>query len=60
MLSDYLLLECISRGSVADVYRARQNEDQYEVAVKVFRPAYAEREEFRTYFLREAEKSEEL
>ena len=56
MLSDYLLLECISRGSVADVYRARQNNGQYEVAVKIFRPVYAERETFRTHFLREAEK----
>jgi serine/threonine protein kinase len=56
MLSDYLLLECISRGSVADVYRARQTDGQYEVAVKVFRPAYAEREAFRAYFLHEAEK----
>lgn len=56
MLSDYLLLECISRGSVADVYRARQNDGQYEVAVKVFRSAYVEREAFRAYFLHEAEK----
>jgi serine/threonine protein kinase len=57
MLSDYLLLECISRGSVADVYRARQNgAGQYEVAVKVFGPGYAEREAFRTYFMGEAEK----
>lgn len=56
MLSDYLLLDCISRGSVADVYRARQTDGQYEVAVKIFRPAYAEREAFRAYFLHEAEK----
>src|SRR5258707_13523666 len=56
MLSDYLLLECISRGTIADVYRARQNDGSYEVAVKVFRPAYAGRESFRTYFLHEAEK----
>jgi serine/threonine protein kinase len=56
ILSDYLLLECISRGSVADVYRARQNDGQYEVAVKIFRPAYAQREAFRTHFLSEAEK----
>lgn len=56
MLSDYLLLECISQGSVADVYRARQNDGQYEVAVKIFRPGYAEREAFRAYFLHEAEK----
>jgi serine/threonine protein kinase len=57
MLSDYLLLECISRGSVADVYRAQQNDaSQYEVAVKIFRPGYAEREAFRAYFMYEAEK----
>lgn len=57
MLSDYLLLQCISRGNVADVYRAQQNDaGQYEVAVKVFRPAYAERQAFRAYFMYEAEK----
>lgn len=57
VLSDYLLLECMSRGSVADVYRAQQNDaGQYEVAVKVFRPGYAEREAFRAYFMYEAEK----
>lgn len=57
MLSDYLLLECISRGSVADVYRAQQNDaSRYEVAVKIFRPGYAEREAFRAYFMYEAEK----
>ena len=57
MLSDYLLLKCISRGSVADVYRAQQHDaSQYEVAVKIFRPGYAEREAFRAYFMYEAEK----
>ena len=57
MLSDYLLLECISRGNVADVYRAQQNDTgRYEVAVKVFRPVFAAREAFRAYFLYEAEK----
>jgi len=57
MLSDYLLLECISRGNVADVYRAQQNDaSQYEVAVKIFRSGYAEREAFRAYFMYEAEK----
>src|SRR5712692_2475467 len=57
MLSDYLLLQCISRGGVADVYRARQNvEGNYEVAVKIFRPGYAQRESFREYFMSEAEK----
>jgi serine/threonine protein kinase len=57
LLSDYLLLECISRGNMADVYRAQQNDaGQYEVAVKIFRPGYAEREAFRAYFMYEAEK----
>ena len=57
MLSEYLLLQCISRGGVADVYRARQaGEGNYEVAVKVFRPGYAQRESFREYFMTEAEK----
>ncbi len=57
MLSEYLLLQCIGRGGVADVYRARQvGEGNYEVAVKVFRPGYAQRDSFREYFMAEAEK----
>ncbi|HEX9132031.1 MAG TPA: protein kinase [Ktedonobacteraceae bacterium] len=57
MLSEYLLLQCISRGGIADVYRARQTgEGNYEVAVKVFRPGFAQRESFREYFMAEAEK----
>jgi len=57
MLSDYLLLQCISKGGVADVYRARQNgEGNYEVVVKVYRPGYAQRDSFREYFMAEAEK----
>src|SRR5690348_11426359 len=56
-LSEYLLLQCISRGGIADVYRARQTgEGNYEVAVKVFRPGFAQRESFREYFMAEAEK----
>lgn len=57
-LSDFLLIECISRGGVADVYRGRHvaGEVNYEVAVKVFRPGYAQRESFREYFMAEAEK----
>ncbi|HLZ58564.1 MAG TPA: protein kinase, partial [Ktedonosporobacter sp.] len=56
-LSDFLLLKCISRGGVADVYRGRQvGEGNYEVAVKVFRPGYAQRAAFRDYFMTEAEK----
>ena len=61
MLSDYLLLQCISKGGVADVYRARQDgEGNYEVAVKVYRPGYAQRDSFRDYFMSEAEKSVSL
>ncbi|GAC1426287.1 MAG: hypothetical protein PVS3B3_25920 [Ktedonobacteraceae bacterium] len=68
MLSDYLLMQCISQGGVADVYRARRvNKNSTsvvdrldwqinEVAVKVFRPGYAQRESFRDYFMAEAEK----
>ncbi len=66
-LSDYLLMQCISKGGVADVYRARQVSENStgmehldgkigEVAVKVFRPSYAQRESFRDYFMLEAEK----
>src|SRR5437588_12800933 len=56
-LSDFLLIKCISRGGVADVYRGRQvGEGNYEVAVKVFRPGYAQHESFREYFMSEAEK----
>lgn len=57
VLSDYLLLQCISKGGVADVYHAwQQGEGNREVAVKVFRPSYAERASFRDYFMLEAEK----
>src|SRR5215467_2569590 len=57
LLSEYVLLQCISKGGVADVYRARQtNDGDYEVAVKVFRTGYAQRESFREYFMTEAEK----
>lgn len=68
MLSDYLLMQCVSKGGVADVYRARQvnenvdavaarvGDQTFDVAVKVFRPGYAQRESFREYFMVEAEK----
>jgi len=57
MLSDYLLLQCISKGGMADVYRARQNgEGNFEVAVKVYRSSFAQQESFRDYFMAEAEK----
>ena len=65
MLSDYLLMQCISKGGVADVYHARQvgennieclNWKTFEMAIKIFRPNYAQRESFRDYFMAEAEK----
>ncbi len=67
LLSDYLLIQCVSKGGVADVYRARQvngigssvepgDGKTFDVAVKVFRPSYAQRETFRNYFMTEAEK----
>src|SRR5215467_4633108 len=57
LLSEYVLLQCISKGGIADVYRAHQtNEGNYEVAVKIFRTGYAQRESFREYFMTEAEK----
>lgn len=65
ILSDYLLLKCISKGGTADVYRAQQHIDgspkgNYEVAVKVFRPGYAQHKSFRDYFMAEAEKIGQL
>jgi serine/threonine protein kinase len=58
MLSEYLLLQCISRGRIADVYRARQtSEGNYEVAVKVFRTGFVQRGSFREYFMAEAGKA---
>jgi len=57
MLSDYLLLKCISHGGVADVYRARQHTGgDYEVAVKIYQKGYARQASFRDYFMTEAEK----
>ena len=57
MLSDYLLLKCISHGGVADVYRARQQTGgDYEVAVKIYQKGYARQASFRDYFMTEAEK----
>lgn len=60
MLSDYLLLKCISRGGVADVYRARQQSGDYEVAVKIYQDSYARQASFRDYFMSEAEKIGQL
>jgi len=61
ILSEYLLLKCINKGGTADVYRARQQGGGgYEVAVKVFRPGYAQRKSFRDYFMAEADKVGQL
>ena len=57
ILSDYLLLQCISKGGIADVYRAEQNgEGNHEVAAKVFRSSFAQRATFRDYFMTKPEK----
>jgi serine/threonine protein kinase len=57
ILSDYLLLRRISKGGIADVYHARvQAQEGYEVAVKVYRSAYAQRKSFRQYFITQAER----
>ncbi|HEV2472518.1 MAG TPA: serine/threonine-protein kinase, partial [Chthonomonadales bacterium] len=59
-LSDFLLMQCINRGGVADVYRGRHvglaGGSNYDVAVKVFRPGYAQRQSFHDYFMAEADK----
>lgn len=56
-LSDFLLEQRIGRGGVADVYRGRHiGVGNYEVAVKVFRQGYAQKQAFREYFMAEAEK----
>src|SRR2546421_455223 len=61
ILSDYFLLRCVSRKGIADLYRGRRNEaGNHEVAVKIFRPAYAQQKSFREYFLREADKIGQL
>ena len=56
LLSDYLLVQCISKGGLADVYRARQNgAGNVEVAIKVYRSSYVQQAAFRDYFMTEAE-----
>jgi len=55
-LGDYELVERIGSGGMAEVYRARQlTAFGREVAIKVIRPGFSEREEFRARFLREAQ-----
>jgi len=72
MLNDYVLMHCISKGGVADVYRAhpanenstlsvqRHDWNTLDVVVKVFRPSYAQHASFREYFMREAAKIAQL
>jgi serine/threonine protein kinase/ABC-type phosphate transport system substrate-binding protein len=59
-LSDFLLIQCINRGGVADIYRGRHvglgGGSNYDVAVKVFRPGYAQRQSFHDYYMTEADK----
>lgn len=56
LLGDYLLVKRLSNGGIADVYRGYHHDERYEVAVKVFRPTYAQRSTFRAYFLQEMDK----
>jgi serine/threonine protein kinase len=65
LLGDYLLLQRLSKGGVADVYRARRmdevnTEGGHDVVVKIFRPTHARRETFREHFLSVAEKLGQL
>ena len=61
LLSDYLLVQCISRGEMADVYYARQQSlGNDEVAVKIYRSHNAQQAAFRDYFMIEEEKIGQL
>lgn len=65
LLGDYLLLQRLSKGGVADVYRARRmdevnTEGGHDVVVKIYRPTHARRETFREHFLSVAEKLGQL
>jgi serine/threonine protein kinase len=55
-LGDYELVEQIGSGGMAEVYRARQlTAFNREVALKVIRPGFSGKDEFRARFLREAQ-----
>jgi tRNA A-37 threonylcarbamoyl transferase component Bud32 len=53
-LSSYRGLKLIGRGGMADVYRAESPTNGREVAIKVLPPSFAEDEQFRRRFMREA------
>ena len=54
LLGRYRLVRLIGRGGMGTVFRARDDQLQRDVAVKVINPAYAENDEFRARFRREA------
>jgi tRNA A-37 threonylcarbamoyl transferase component Bud32 len=54
-LSSYRGLKLIGRGGMADVYHAESPTNGREVAIKVLPPSFAEDEQFRRRFMREAE-----
>jgi serine/threonine-protein kinase len=54
-LSSYRGLKLIGRGGMADVYRAESPTNGRPVAIKVLPPSFAEDEQFRRRFMREAE-----
>lgn len=54
-LSSYRGLKLIGRGGMADVYRAESPTNGRPVAIKVLPPSFAEDEQFRKRFMREAE-----
>ena len=61
LLSDYLLVQCLSKGEMADVYYARQQSvGNDEVAVKIYRSRNAQQAAFRDYFMVEEEKIGQL
>lgn len=53
-LADYLVLECVGRGGMGVVFRARDEKLQREVALKVMAPALVADNAARQRFLREA------
>jgi serine/threonine protein kinase len=53
-LGEYHIVEQIARGATASVYKAHQPKLNRHVAIKVLSPAYAEDEDFRERFYREA------
>lgn len=60
-LGAYELLARIGGGAQAEVYRARQlSAPGREVAIKAFRPGFAENQDFHLHFLREAQAISQL